>query len=153
MFCINARLVDNAKVKCRFSGLGINAQKIVLRGYSVAFAKVSGSTPFIPHHLFIDIDEMSSNQIHNCLSEQDDGNFPHSNAIVLPVEDDMATIQFGMNIPFEINKRIQKEIEVHVKSFGAGHVLGDVPTGTPTATIATCKNVCLYFSYDWVANF
>lgn len=154
LLCLNIKPTDSHNVKLRFSGLGVNVQTITLQGYSIAFEKLAGSSPPIPHNIIVNIEEMHSNQIHNCLSAKTDGNYPHNNGIHLATNGTLSTIQFGMNLPFQLNKRIPKEMNVELVKFdNTTSNIVPIETGTPTATKAIVKNIVLYFSYDFISNF
>ena len=153
LLCVNIKPTDSHKLKLRFSGLGVNVQTITLCGYACSWEKLAGSTPAIPHHLIVNIEEMQSNQIHNCLTIKADGNYPHSNGLHLAQDGSLSTIKFGINIPFQLNKRIPKEMNVELFKFGAGNEIVPILTGVPTAANAILKCCILYFSYDFVSNF
>ena len=148
------RFNANTKNKCKVQvgGVGVNIQKLKWVGYSVHLngvsqtdQQVSGGVVWeghqIPNQLMVNVDILSSNQLHvgtPATFDQAGGNFtqrhPYSQALPLALGDSLITTKFGLgDITFTINKRIHKDIEIEVLKFNDIGELVAMDTDEPAA--------------------
>jgi hypothetical protein len=158
----------------------VNIQKLRWVGYSVHLngvsqteQKVDASQVWeghqIPNQLMVNIDILSSNQLHvgtPATFDQAGGNFtqrhPYTQALPLALDDNLVTTKFGLgDTTFTINKRIHKDIEIEVLKFDDKGELVPMDTDAPTATVddnkkkgsVQLRSIILYFQYGFVSYF
>ena len=122
----------------------------------------SGGSPNvkIPLSLYIGLDFLG-NQVHNASSSQteDGSDFPHTNSLILPLSNFLYTQVTGLDISFNVNGKIDRDIVASIQNFDDGPPMKLVNTAASTATplstnlTAYLTSVVLLFEYDKVGNF
>lgn len=153
---------DHAKFatqKLRMSSLSVPIQKLTLTGYAVNLKKTDtldgGASYDVPDHLLISFDEITSQQINN-LSPPKTHNgtdYIQTHALQIPLSDNLNTIQFGMDLDFLVNKRLDREITITIQKYDANNDIVPMTTTATTAGQVSIEHLILYFTYDYVGNF
>lgn len=142
-----------ARQKVRMSSISLPIQKLTLVGYALNFVK--DGTPVIPDHIVVEIDGLIGQNVNIAQPPKTaDGNeYLQSHGIPLPTGDSLNTVQFGMNpLEFDLNKRLDREMIVHVKKYDDDYNLVDMPTAA-AGTVVGLKHMLLYFQYDFAGLF
>ena len=149
-----------AKQKLRMSAISLPIQKLTLVGYAVNLSKhasASATDVQIPDHIIVEVDGITNGGV-NVLSPPKSNDEPEAylqtHGIPLPLSDSLSTIQMGMNpLDFIINKRLDREIKIHIKKYDTNNDIVDMTTHNTSGGVVSCDHVLLYFSYEFVGNF
>lgn len=161
LFSIHLRPYNQTNnIRTQLVGTGIHAQKITLKAYFVHMKSGGSANVQIPLSLYVSLDFLG-NQVHNASSAQsEDGNdFPHTNALILPLSNELYTQATGLDISFNVNGKIDRDIVASVKNFDSSTPMKLVETEAQTATpghadtTAYLTSIVLLFEYDKVGNF
>ena len=161
LFSIHLRPYNQTNnIRTQLVGTGIHAQKITLKAYFVHMKSGGNANVQIPLSLYVDLDFLG-NQVHNASSAlSEDGNdFPHTNSLILPLSNELYTQATGLDISFNINGKIDRDIVANVKNFDSSTPMKLVNTSAQTATpggadtTAYLTSIVLLFEYDKVGNF
>ena len=157
-----AASTDHAKFatqKLRMSSLSVPIQKLKLTGYAVNLKKTAtldgGASYDVPDHLLISFDEITSQQINN-LSPPKTHNgtdYLQTHALQIPLSDNLNTIQFGMNLDFLVNKRLDREITISIQKYDANNDIVPMTTTATTAGQISIEHLILYFTYEYIGAF
>jgi len=149
-----------AKQKIRMSSLSVPIQKLSLIGYSVNLRQhdslAGGASHQLPDHILIEISELTTQQVNNCSPPKTHNgeDFVQTHTIPLPLSDSLNTIQFGMGgLDFVLNKKLNREITIHIKKFNADNEIISMTTSTNNQGQVSLDHLILYFNYDYVGNF
>tara|TARA_R110002126_G_scaffold133042_2_gene277030 strand:+ start:3541 stop:4059 length:519 start_codon:yes stop_codon:yes gene_type:complete len=153
---------DHAKFstqKLRMSSLSVPIQNLTLTGYAVNLRKSAtldgGASYDIPDHLLISFDEITSQQINN-LSPPKTHNgtdYLQTHALQLPLSDNLNTIQFGMNLDFLVNKRLDREITISIQKYDSANNIVPMTTSALTSGQVSIDHLILYFTYQYIGAF
>ena len=148
-----------AKQKLRMSSLSVPMQKLTLTGYCVNLRKhaslAGGASYKIPDHILVEIPEFTTQQINNVSppTTHNGNDYLQTHSIPLPLTDNLNTIQFCMNLDFVINKKLNREINIHLKKFNDANEIVSMTTSTNDQGQVSVDHVLLYFNYESVGNF
>ncbi len=161
LFSIHLRPYNQTKsIRTQLVGSGIHAQKIKLKAYFVHMKSGGSANVQIPLSLYVGLDFLG-NQVHNASSAQseDGSDFPHTNSLILPLSNELYTQATGLDISFNVNGKIDRDIVANVKNFDNSTPMKLVNTSAQTAspggadTTAYLTSIVLLFEYDKVGNF
>ena len=139
LFSIHLRPYNQTQnIRAQLVGSGIHAQKISLKGYFVHLKSGTTGNTKIPLSLYIGLDFLG-NQVHNASSSltEDSSDFPHTNSLILPLSNELYTQATGLDISFNVNGKIDRDIVANIQNFS-----NTVPTKLvdSPATTATPAN-------------
>jgi len=161
LFSIHLRPYNQtSNIRTQLVGTGIHDQKIKLKAYFVHMKSGGNANVQIPLSLYVGLDFLG-NQVHNASSAQseDGSDFPHTNSLILPLSNELYTQATGLDISFNINGKIDRDIVANVKNFDSSTPMKLVNTSAQTATpggadtTAYLTSIVLLFEYDKVGNF
>jgi len=148
-----------AKQKLRMSSLSVPIQKLTLVGYCINLRKhdtlASGASHQIPDHILVEIPEFTTQQVNNVSppKSHNGDDYLSTHTIPLPLTDNLNTIEFGMNLDFIINKRLSREITIHLKKFNSDNEIVSMTTSTNDQGAVAVDHLLLYFNYESVGKF
>ena len=161
LFSIHLRPYNQTKsIRSQLVGSGIHAQKITLKAYFVHLKSGGNTGVQIPLSLYVSLDFLG-NQVHNASSAQSENgsDFPHTNSLILPLSNELYTQATGLDLSFNINGKIDRDIVASVQNFDSSVPMKLVNTAAQTAnpndqdTTAYLTSIVLLFEYDKVGNF
>ena len=161
LFSIHLRPYNQtSNIRAQLVGTGIHAQKITLKGYFVHMKSGGNGNVKIPTSLYVGLDFLG-NQVHNASSSQteDSSDFPHTNSLILPLSDSLYTQVTGLDISFNVNGKIDRDITANIQNFSNTTPTKLINTACKTSTpaqndeTAYVISVILLFEYDKVGNF
>ena len=161
LFSIHLRPYNQtSNIRTQLVGTGIHAQKIKLKAYFVHLKSGASDDVEIPLALFVGLDFLG-NQVHNASSAQseDGSDFPHTNSLILPLSNTLYTQATGLDISFNVNGKIDRDIVANVQNFDSSTPTKLVDTAAKTSAIAGndqtayLSSIVLLFEYDKVGNF
>ena len=161
LFSIHLRPYNQtSNIRAQLVGTGIHPQKITLKGYFVHMKSGGGADVKIPLSLYVSLDFLG-NQVHNASSSQteDGSDFPHTNSLILPLSDGLYTQVTGLDISFNVNGKIDRDIVASIQNFSNTTPTKLIETAAKTAVVANndevayVTSVILLFEYDKVGNF
>lgn len=161
LFSVHLRPHNSTKnMKVQLVGTGIHAQEIRLKGYFVHLKSGGNAGVQIPLQLFVELDFLG-NQVHNASSalSENGSDFPHINALLLPLNNELYTQATGLDIAFSVNGKIDRDITASVKNFDSSTPTKLIDTEATTSTpggsdlTAYLTSIVLMFEYDKIGNF
>ena len=161
LFSIHLRPYNQtSNIRAQLVGTGIHAQKIKLKAYFVHMKSGGSTNVQIPLSLYVGLDFLG-NQVHNASSAQseDGSNFPHTNSLILPLSNELYTQATGLDISFNVNGKIDRDIVANIQNFSNTTPMKLVNTAAQTADPANddqtayLTSIVLLFEYDKVGNF
>lgn len=148
-----------ARQKLRMSSLSVPIQKLTLVGYCINLRKhatlASGQSHQIPDHILVEIPEFTTQSVNNVSPPKthNGDDYVQTHSIPLPLTDNLNTIHFGMNLDFEVNKRLNRELTIHLKKFNSDNEIVSMTTATSDQGVVAIDHVLLYFNYSTVGKF
>ena len=149
-----------AKQKLRMSAISLPIQQLTLVGYAVNLSKHASAATAdvkIPDHIIVEIDGVTNGGVNILSPPKSDAEpeaYLQTHGIPLPLSDSLSTISMGMNpLNFVVNKRLNREINIHIKKYNDSHDIVDMTTHNTAAGVVSCDHVLLYFSYEFNGNF
>jgi len=149
-----------ASQRLKMSAGSVPVQKLRLIGYAINILKhatlAGDNTHKVPDHIVVELDQIATSQINNASPPETHQSeiFPSSHGIPLPLGDDTNTIQFGMSgLEFDINKKMNRVMQINVKYFNSDNKLVPMTTTTNNTGQVAINHILLYFSYDFSGNF
>lgn len=161
LFSIHLRPYNQtSNIRAQLVGTGIHAQKIRLKAYFVHLKSGTTGNVQIPLSLYVGLDFLG-NQVHNASSSltEDSSDFPHTNSLILPLSNELYTQATGLDISFNVNGKIDRDIVANIQNFSNTVPTKLVNSAAKTATPANddetayLTSVVLLFEYDKVGNF
>lgn len=161
LFSIHLRPYNQTKsIRAQLVGTGIHAQKIKLKAYFVHMKSGGSANVKIPLSLYVGLDFLG-NQVHNASSAQTEGgsDFPHTNSLILPLSNELYTQATGLDISFNVNGKIDRDITARIQNFDESTPMKLVDTSATTATpggadtVAYLTSIVLLFEYNKTGNF
>jgi len=151
------------EAKLQLTGLGVVVQSLKLVGYTCVLQPHPTSLTSnleIPLCIAVDIDELGSREVITAETEitANSDKFPHHHQILLPL-DDIKTTHFGLNINFDLNKKLNRNFMISLNHYDEStNKLVPFRT-TPTTTggggsgpdYPAIANLILYFDYKFSA--
>jgi len=148
-------------LKTQLQGTGIHAQKITLKGIFIHLKHGTNSGVQIPNSLYVELDFLG-NSVHNASSPLTDGgeDYPHVNSLICPLNNTKYTQITGLDITFNVNGKIDRDIISSIKNFNSSNELV-VTNATNTVeasldagdTKSYLTSLILLFEYNKVGNF
>ena len=148
-----------ARQKLRMSSLSVPIQKLTLVGYCINLRKhatlASGKSHQIPDHILVEIPEFTTQSVNNVSPPKthNGDDYVQTHSIPLPLTDNLNTIHFGMNLDFEVNKRLNRELTIHLKKFNSDNEIVSMTTATSDQGVVAIDHVLLYFNYNSLGKF
>lgn len=144
--------------KVRLTRNFLQLDRMTLVGYSIHLVKVdkedlnAGKTHKIPHCLFVGIDAINCSELNVGLPKYKVGadNVPvyHAiNKIPLPVSDDIATINFGCHMNFELCQAIHRDVNIEILQYDDNDNLIPAHTTADADGQVGVSELTLYFDY------
>jgi len=149
-----------ARQKLRMSSLSVPIQKLTLVGYCINLRKFDGTlnagkSHQIPDHILVEIPEFTTQSVNNVSPPKthNGDDYVQTHSIPLPLTDNLNTIHFGMNLDFEVNKRLNRELTIHLKKFNEDNEIVSMTTSTNADGQVAVDHVLLYFNYSSLGKF
>lgn len=148
--------------KLRMSSLSIPIQKLTLVSYAVNLSKFSGTlnsgaSHKVPDHIIVDIPEIIGQGCNVATPpvSSDDQTYFSTHGIPIPISDDLNTIQnLGEGLHFDINKKLNREITIHIKKYDdVTKQIVDMDTTAKNSGECQIDHLLLYFTYEFSGNF
>jgi hypothetical protein len=151
----------SAVQKLRMSSLSIPIQKLTLVSYAVNLSKfagtlASGASHKVPDHIIVDIPEIIGQGCNVATPpvSSSDQSYYSSHGIPIPISDDLNTIQnLGVGLHFDINKKLNRELTIHIKKYNDSKQIVDMDTVSKNTGECQIDHLLLYFSYEFSGNF